>query len=323
MGSKPNYGFGIQLANSFETATKSYFTKKFYGRESEFFFYRPVLEARFNDSKKDDRGNFYLSSSLASEVDNTNTLYLYNYIRGRLKAIPGTVDGLIGLSLYSSSLGAPVGTSLELVVDSSNVFSSNNQVVTGGYVSTGIYTASLAFTGSLDLTTVNDVWFNLADKLGQSDIPQTQFATGSVKLKRFGALSYTEEQNYVLSMPNLQERYRRNETPKVELYVREKNWSPNIFTVATNKSIPSLLIESGSYQIKRAIDDYVVLPYGTGSIKYTELSYDVSGNYFHIDTEVLESGYNYEICFAFFSEDSKTYVEQPYKFKFRVVDNEY
>lgn len=70
------------------------------------------------------------------------------------------------------------------------------------------------------------------------------------------------------------------------------------------------MIDSGSYQIKRAIDDFVVIPYGTGSIKYTELSYDISGNYFHLDTGVLEAGYNYEICYAFFNEDSETYVEQ-------------
>ena len=121
-------------------------------------------------------------------------------------------------------------------------------------------------------------------------------------------------------MPNLSEQYRTGETPKLRLYARQKNWSPNIYTTANAASIPSLLVESGSYQIKRAIDDEIVVPYGTGSVKHTGLSYDVSGNYFKLDTGMLEAGYQYEIYYAFFNEDSNSYVEQPYKFKFRVSE---
>ena len=44
---------------------------------------------------KDDRSNFYYSSSLAPAEDNLNTIYLYNNIAGRLKNIPavGTGEG--------------------------------------------------------------------------------------------------------------------------------------------------------------------------------------------------------------------------------------
>ena len=323
LGSKTNHGFGIQLSSSLETTNRSFFTKKFFGRETEFFVYRPSIEARFDDSKKDDRGNFYLSSSLAPPSDNMNTIYLYNYVRGKLRNIPSIGGGKIGVSLFSSSLGAPVGSAFQLVTDGSSVLTSNNLVVTGGFVSTGIYSASVAFTGSSSLTKLHDVWFPLSNTVSNAGASTTQFVTGTIEPKRFLAQGFTNEQNYVLSMPNLQNRYRQNETPKIELYVREKNWSPNIFNIATNSSIPSVLIESASYQIKRSIDDLVVVPYGTGSIKYTELSYDVSGNYFHLDTGVLEGGYNYEICFAFYNEDSSTYVQQPQKFKFRVVNDEY
>lgn len=323
LGSKPNYGFGIQLSNSFETATKSFFTKKFFGRDTEFFVYRPTLEARFNDSKKDDRGNFYLSSSLAGADENLNTIYLYNYVRGRLRNIPSVGTGQIGVSLFSSSAGAPVGSAFNLVQDGTRVLANNRFAVTGGHVETGIYSASVAFTGSDSLGKIHDVWFELGSSDALSAHGSTQFTTGTIELKRFAAQPFTTTQNYVLSMPNLQQRYRQDETPKIELYVREKDWSPNIFTVATRTKIPSLLIESASYQIKRSIDDFVAVPYGTGSIKYTELSYDVSGNYFNLDTGVLEAGYNYNICFAFYNENSNTYVEQPYKFKFRVVNDEY
>lgn len=102
--------------------------------------------------------------------------------------------------------------------------------------------------------------------------------------------------------------------------MREKNWSPNIYTVANRTSIPSLLMESASYQVKRAIDDKIVVPYGTGSLYHTGLSYDVTGNYFKLDTRMFEQGYQYEIYYAFYNEDTANYVEQPYKFKFRVSE---
>ena len=103
------------------------------------------------------------------------------------------------------------------------------------------------------------------------------------------------------------------------MYVREKNWSPNIYTVAVQSSIPSHIIPSASFQLRRSIDDYVVVPYGTGSTNHTGLSYDVSGNYFDLDTTYLEAGYLYEIQYSFYDEENG-WEEQPYRFKFRVVD---
>jgi hypothetical protein len=70
-------------------ATESYYTKKFFGRGSEFFFKRPTIEAVWDSSIKDDRGNFYASSSMLPAVENERTIYLYNSIGGRLRDIPG------------------------------------------------------------------------------------------------------------------------------------------------------------------------------------------------------------------------------------------
>ena len=88
LGSKTNYGFGIKLRASHEAETKSYYTKKFFARSSEFFHERPVLEARYENRTLDKRGSFYFSSSLAPAADNMNTIYLYNYVRGKLTNIP-------------------------------------------------------------------------------------------------------------------------------------------------------------------------------------------------------------------------------------------
>jgi hypothetical protein len=322
LGSKGNYGFGIQLPSATETTDRSFFTKKFFGRDSEFFFQRPVVEARWDSARQDDRGSFYLSSSLATAEENLNTIYLYNSVRGKLRNIPDVGTGTIGVSLFSSSAGSPTGSTFTLVADEGNVYASNPLVVTGGHVSTGVYTASVAFTGSTDLTTASDVWFKIENTVIDAAASSNQYYTGSIALRTLVANGHNPETAYVLSMPRLRKEYRKNQTHRLDLYAREKNWSPNIYTVAVQSSIPSLIIPSASFQLRRSIDDYVVVPYGTGSTTlaaHTALSYDVSGNYFDLDTTYLETGYLYEIQYSFYDEENG-WEEQPYRFKFRVVD---
>jgi len=321
-GSKNNNGFMVRMSSSLESAPESFFTKKFFARSTEFYFSRPVLEARFDDSKQDDRGQFYLSSSLATGEDNLNTLYLYNYVRGRLRNIPSLTDGKIGLSLFSSSAGAPIDDELILVADGTHVRAANQLAVTGGIVSTGIYSASLAFTGSADLTTINDVWFKLADTVAGAADTANQFHTGTISPKTLAAYSYSETGKYIFSVSNRNNSYASDQTHRIRVYAREKNWSPSIYNVAS--TIPdSLVFPSASYQICRTVDDRVVIPYGTGSTNHTRLSYDVSGSYFDLDTSILEPNYIYEVKLSVYDPDVGTYEEQPFSYKFRVVKNEY
>lgn len=285
-GGKDNYGFGIKLTDALETTNKSFFRKKFFGRDTEFHFAKPVLEARWNSSRQDDRGYFYASSSLAPATDNLNTLYLYNRIRGRLRDIPN----------------APTSASLRSSATGTNLYSA---AVTRE--STGIYKADLVL--ETTASTLYDVWYS----------GSTGYHTGTVAVKTFQGYGYNPEEDYVVSMPGLKKQYGKNQTHRLNLYVREKNWSPNIYTVATRVSVPSLIIPSASFELRRSIDDHVVIGYGTGSTMHTGLSYDVSGNYLDLDTTYLEAGYLYEIQYSFYDEENG-WQEQPYRFKFRVVD---
>lgn len=293
LGSKDNNGFVIKFTNALETTSRSFFTKKFFGRDSEFFFQRPVLEARWDSARRDDRGSFYAYSPLAPAGDNENTLFLYNRIRGRLRNIPAVGTNDIEVSVYDSAGGSQLG-----------------HTFTGSHVSTGIYSCNV--TASTSATSLVDVWHSAS----------IEYFTGSISVKSFNSNGYNPEDTYVLSMPSLRKEYRKNQTHRLNLYVREKNWSPNIHTLAVRSSIPSLIIPSASFQLRRCIDDYVVIPYGTGSATepaYTSLSHDVSGNYFNLDTSYLEEGYLYDIQYSFYDEENG-WEEQPYRFKFRVVN---
>ena len=97
---------------------------------------------------------------------------------------------------------------------------------------------------------------------------------------------------------------------------RKKNWSPNVYSVATNNSKTSLLRES-YYKIVRVSDNYEVISYSTGSVPYySKLSYDVSGSYFDLDMSILQPNYLYEI--RILSKQGLAYREQKERFKFRV-----
>jgi len=294
------------VINNPDGATVSYYTKKFFSRSSEFFFKRPVVEARWAPPVKDDRGNFYFSSSLAPAADNLNTLYLYNYVRGQLVNIPAIGTGTILLSLYSGST-APLGSKL-LLPSGGDVVSSLDTNVTGGWVSTGIYSASFGTTGSLGK--LFDVWHT----------GSTEFFTSSLSPKTLAGYNNAPTFEFVTNITNLKPKYSRSEKARMRLFVRPKNWNPNIYNVATSTT-PNSTVVSASYKIVRLTDNLDAIPYGTGSDLSTYLSYDVSGNYFDVDMGMLEADYSYGVKFVFYNDSISTWVEQPYIFRFRVEED--
>ena len=306
LGSKLDYGVGVYLHSDYSTDTRSYYTKKFFGRGSEFFFKRPCIEARWDSAKKDDRGNFYYSSSLATSEENLNTLYFYNYFRGQLRNIPDIGTGNIYLNIYSGST-SPTSNPLVPSADGTHV-RSGDTAVTGGYVSVGVYSASFAITGATTpLTTLFDVWFS----------GSTQYHTGTIKPKSLYGLSYAPSTEHVSSIINLRPVYRGNETARFRVHTRQKDWNPTIYTKATAVAEVNI-VESGSYEIYRVVDDLKVVPYGTGSTLHTQMSFDASGSYFDLDMKMLETGYMYGIKFAYYNYSVGSWVEQPETFKFRV-----
>jgi len=360
-GTYSNYGIGVMLTASQEASssvdalaglptgradddgiiqnpsgsTTSYYIKRFFGRKSQYFFKRPHIEARWDNTLKDDRGSFNYSSSLADGPDNLNTIYLYNYVRGKLKDIPGIEKtGSIMVSLFSGNLDdtSPTGSSGQLHINSSSSPGNEGIVggaklhVTGGWVSTGIYSASLAITASKTTTgfdpilTLYDVWST--GSIVDADHLQTQYHTGTIKPIVLESDNKIQKHRNYLSITNLRSSYRNDETARFNLYTRDRNWSPTIYTKASS-NIETKTIYSASYRVYRVLDAYDAVPYGTGSDNHTHLSHDVSGNYFDFDMTLLEPGYEYAFKLAFYDNSLSTWVEQEQAFKFRVEDYEY
>jgi len=315
-GATTNYGMGIMLTASQEDGgeKKSYYIKKFFSRTSEFFFKRPVIEARWDDSKKDDRGDFYLSSALAPAADNLNRLYLYNFIRGKLRDIPSVgTGGSLFVSLYSGTTGPSShrtgGGKLNLPAGG-GVSSAGSVNITASWVSTGIYSASFATTSSVSSSSTEylyDVWHSPG---------VVEYFTGSgISAKTIQASNIQPANDWVTTITNLRPSYKRVEHPRFRVFTRQQNWNPTIYSKATTAIEPQILRDA-YYKVYRIYDNTTVVEYGTGSIKYTQLSYDASGSYFDLKMNLLEAGYAYGIKIMSLN-DGVTY-EHPEIFKFRV-----
>jgi len=235
---------------------------------------------------------------------------MYNYVRGQLVNIPGIGTGAIRVSLYSGSTG-PTGNALNLPAGG-DVASDGDTSAVGGYVSTGVYSASLAYTSS-SITSVYPVWHNGSG---------TEYFSGSaITVKSQEDASAYPIKDWVINITNLKTTYSTDEVARFRLYVRPKDWNPNLYTVAQTE-IETTPIEKAYYKLNRVVDNFEVISYGTGSgnESYTQLSYDRSGNYFDLDMSMLQSGYNYQLTFLFNLVGD--YQEQRAKFKFRVSDGD-
>jgi len=304
-GTLTNYGFGVHLSSSYETAEESYYTKMFFARDSQYFHRRPVLEARYDKSKKDNRSSFYLSSSLVPASDNLMKLYLYNIVRGELTDIPAVGTGQMRVSIYSGSqAGAPAGSQLMLPIGGGTAAEADINT-TASHVETGIYSCSFAYASS-SITKIFDIWHSGA----------IQYHTGAVvSVKTFDSEDYNFDQVYVTKIANLRSTYSKKETARFRTFIRPKNWCPNVYTVIS-QTTPTSIIENAYYRVERVSDSFKVINFGTGSLNQTRMSYDVSGSYFDLDMSLFDNDEVYEMSFAYVINGN--YVEQPEKFRFRV-----
>lgn len=294
-GTHPNYGVGIFLSGTQEDGSdlRSYFTKRFFARGSEFFYKKPYIEARWDSTLKDDRGKVVIDSPLLSTADKTNTLYLYNYVFGALKDIPSIGSDIFVELWTSASAGTQIVTS--------------PSPITGTKVSTGIYSASFVLPNTASLSeTVYDRWFSGSVAL----------FTGSFEPESFNASQNAlQSRRYVISLTNMKPIYSNEETPRLRLFTRLKDFQSTIYVKATTTP-ENNIIEDAYYKVFRVFDNCDIIPYGTGSLNHTRLSYDKDGNYFDLDLSLLEPGFMYGIKLVF-AQDGK-FEEQKQTFKFRI-----
>lgn len=264
------------------------YTKRFSSRSSEFYLKRPVVEARWDDSIQDHRGEFWCSASDGGET-NSQVLCYKNFKNGAYRAVDSTVPNNLYVQLWSDPISGSALTSL-----------------TTAYMPTlGIYTASLSMYSTASM--VYDRWYDYSNT-------NICYFTGTVTMKQ---LDYSQlpicGQKYRFTMPDLLDVYGNFGIEKFKVTVYDDDFEPNSYVKfklgKQVKFIPYIF-----YKITRTADKFAVVDYGTGSYSgyvsgtwnpfpyycmYSRLSQEASGNSFEMDMSVLEPDFQYQISYLY------------------------
>jgi hypothetical protein len=281
-GGVSNHGFMVHVSSTLETGSVDYYYKSFHSRHTHFSDFRPYLEARWDDSIKDDRKNFVF--------DVTGNLYLYNVVRGQYTNITGIGTGSNVLTVR--------------IVDASGTIRTLSASHTG---LTGIYSASFALpTGSYSGSLFRDIWFfGSKAYMTCSFVPTNEFSK-----------CRTPGDEYIVKIINLKNSYENDEKVRLKMFVRGYDYAPAVVTTASADP-DGLVITKGYYRVINDRTNEVVIPFGTGSPESTRLSYDAGGNYFDVYMSSLSPGNVYRLGFLFDVDGERKLVDD--KFKFKVV----
>lgn len=218
----------------------------------------------------------------------SNDIYFYNIFRNQLSSLTGPVTVSLHEELGGTQIGQPVVATKE---------------------ETGIYKATVNPTTSLE--TIYDVWSDNG----------VEIHSGSIEVLQRGYQTTPSIHNLVVSVLNKQSSHSTFGTSRFYFYIRDKDWSPNIYTVATSRP-NSKVYDTLHYKISKISTSETIFDYDLDN-NSTLLSYDSNGNFFDLDISMLQPNYDYEIRLALYDVLTKSYQELPFKHRFRVVDNEY
>jgi hypothetical protein len=290
-GIREDYGIGVLTSQS-NSLTRD--TKKFSSRTSEYWFSRPYLEARWDSSVKDNRGNFQPSSSLYSSANNLNTLFYRNYFRGQLTDL---TQNEVFVRFYTAPTGGD------------QLYDVRTEPVTGSKTTTGIYAASVAIETTSSV--LYDRWYSTTSGsvpfyVGEINVLQDDYSNNSMVHK-----------NKIIKITNMKDSYHESEVALFRVYTRNYNTTNNYSIYSTAVATPVVdIVDNMYYRVLRIQDELEVVPYMTGSENGTRVSYDASGSYFTLNMNEFEPDYGYEIRLAVY--EGGFYKEHDKNYKFRV-----
>lgn len=277
-GSLTNNGLLVRMSSSLESSTNytDYYVKKFFAKNTGFLDKRPTLEARWSDSVRDDRHNFVF--------DYTGSLVLYNRVRGT----------------YVDLQGSPTSIYLRITDPSGTLM-----YVTGTQVSTGVYSASFVLpSASYSGSVFSDIWFS----------GSRTFMTGTFSVGDSFSQKEASPLEYFVSMPTLRDSYEYNEKVRLNLYVRPSDYDPAVVMTASYDP-RGIVMTNAYYRIENDRTKQAVIPFGTGSVETTRLSYDENGNYFKFFMGALAPGEVYRITYLFVVDGERKLIDTGFKFK--------
>lgn len=233
------FGFLLKYIDAHETGSLELFNKKFFSRHAHRPDRLPRLEVLWSDFIQDDRENIH--------YDTTGSLYYYRLING----FPQNAGSTVFVDILDSGSNAV-------------------QTITASLAETGIYHASGVFvTSSLSTDIYRDVWFTDNEQLFTGTF-EPSFSSGS---------SFFDFENIVITLPNLRNKYERDQEIFIRVNARPTNYKPAVVK-SGSMDIENLFLKEALYEIVNDETNEVIVPFSTGNVSFSKLSYDKDGNYF-------------------------------------------
>ena len=283
----PNNGFRLSFIASEETDSKTRFVKRFATRHVSNAILRPKLYVKFNDSIKDDSGDF--------RFDVSGTLFLQSF------------NGSNTMNIVSGSSLSPVTGSncfiFQLNNKDYNFYTSGSQYSAGteNNFMSGVYTAAFALpssdthiiTGSLRLCDLIAASGSVTFKTYWNSLDMTVcYHTGSLTVTRTNrqAADFTSRRP-MINLTNLYPEYRPNDIVRLRAFgvdaIRQIR-NP----VKRPLDLLSEIYENVYYQVYDVETNATVIPYDVihGA---TQLSTDSKGMFFDFKMQALTTGRSY------------------------------
>lgn len=280
-GTFPNDGLLVRMTSSVEVDSNytNHYLKSFYSRHSQWPDRRPYVEVRWNDFMGDDRGRMHWNR--------TGSVYLHNVVDGQYQNLS------IGSNALIVKLADASGTLMSLTASATGL--------------TGIYSASFALpTGSYSGSLFYDRW-------GSGSF---SFMTGTISFSTDSPVTATPSREYIGRVVNLRDFYEPDETVRFDTYFRRKGYKPTVVLTSSANLRPDIM-ERAFYAIENDSTRERVVPFGTGSLQHTRLSYDYQGNYFVFPMSNLHSGEVYRVIFMVEKDGQKQVLDNDIKFRVR------
>jgi len=162
--SRTNYGLAIMMSLVYENGTreKSYYTKRFFARGTEFYFKQPLIEARWDSALKDDRNRLTTANPHIDVGDNAYSVYYQNWVNGALKDFP-TVAGAEQFPKFSLTTDKDLAQKVTLATNASNVILSDspNDVTQNSFATVKILNTTNMRFDNATLPNKSEAYFNL------------------------------------------------------------------------------------------------------------------------------------------------------------------
>ena len=211
------------------------------------------------------------------------------------------------LAYYWFVGGSPNVIGESLFVDIIDSGSSVVQTLTASTIDEGIYQISGVFIEPVDGTDIfRDVWFTDSRQLFTGTV-EPVYATGS-QLLNFDSIS--------VNIPNIKKEYYTDEEIIVRVFARKTDYKPAVVQRSDLTPDP-LLLRQAYFQIENADTGDVVIPFSTGSLDFSKLSYDFEGNYFKMWTSGLAPSNVYKIKILIDYNEKRYIFDKGWKLKIR------